>query len=264
MATRLTEDLDVALTPKEAEAILELWARQHSESEALQARTTVQDLAEAMSIPAHEVAAMLRQVRESDPVLPQQPLEEAKKRRRNRRLMVFAILFWLALMVGGFAIVYNVGRSRGARVRLGPATHEAAATVQSTGPENLPNGVTFEYRGYQLTGTAPNGTVDEKSIMSAIFDIVERVAGPSSTAETKVGNDEIAKALQTDDASNVSTHIAFETVKVTGGGKVFSTKMPIAIDGSLNVVNAVRQEQWRRLNIIANQILRAGQATERP
>ncbi len=66
--------------------------------------------------------------------------------------------------------------------------------------------------------------------------------------------DKIQAALNANDAGSLLTHLAFEEFVVKGAGKTFQMMVPVALDSSSNVVEIVREEQRKRLAIIANRI----------
>lgn len=248
------------LTPQEAEAVLELWAKRQAEGE-LRTRLNVQDLAEAMSLPISEVEKMVDAVRRKQFVPPVStgPLKKAKP--VNAFLIAVAALVWIGLLVGASAWFYRAGQlaqGRSTRViqlpsaPLPPMAADTLAAASSNSLANsLPEGLSMEFKGYTLQGESPQTT--EWSIREAFRRVIDQVAAPASATPNVVYNDvAIINALQENDAEKVESQIRFEPLTLQAGGRSMTKMVPIAMVNEPNLLRLVEEEQSKRLTILAN------------
>lgn len=153
MATRLIEEQNITVTAQEAESILELWAKRQSENEALRARTTVSDLAEAMAVPPSEVLNMLVEVRGAPVSPPIQP-QELSRRKRNLVLMGVAGVAWIALLIFAIGLAYSMGKGRATATELPKPPEEYAKTTGSATGATAPTEATEKFGAGNAVPTA--------------------------------------------------------------------------------------------------------------
>lgn len=260
----------IELSPQEAEAVLELWARKQAEGE-LRSRLNVQDLAEAMSLPVSEVEKMVATVRQKA-ASPQTVSSIKKAKPVNRPLIALAIVVWFCILGGACFFAYEAGLNKGqptyglpappppaevVDIAVAPSADTMAIpTAASSGFEtpvhSIPRSVSLEFKGYKVYGEQKTNT-SEQAILSALHQIVDEIA-PSSSAEqdVKYGDLSIVEALQTNDGSKIGGQIQFETFIVRGDRNAMSQQIPIAKVADESLVRLVTQEQRTRLKILAN------------
>lgn len=284
MTNRLVEEGNERMSPQETEAVLELWAKRQRETEALRSRATVGDLAEAMSIPQAEVAALLNEIRRD----PNRSEEMRQKRNRNRAWIAVGVvgsIIWLVCVIGFVGYFFAKKGGAGASVITAPPTAEVAmntapafvseggaATAAAPAPmemakaggsndfaQQLPKGVTVNLTGYSVEGTASFTGLSEDSLHETLQQIVYHVAKPLSTSSGEQLNESlILQAFLDSSDANVKNLLRFEDFKVFGPGGNITTKLPIALVSDTTLQRLVGEEQSRRLTILANQILRMG------
>ena len=102
------------LTPQEAEAVLELWARKQAEGE-LRSRLNVQDLAEATGLSQNEIEKLVATVRASKSTPPaQSPIHAPVKRAKpvNYFLISVAVIVWVGILFSVAVIAPRGGRAQ--------------------------------------------------------------------------------------------------------------------------------------------------------
>ncbi len=249
------------LTPQEAEAVLELWAKRQAEGE-LRTRLSVQDLAEAMSLPISEVERMVDAVRRKQftPPVDAVPLKKAKP--VNSFLIAVASFVWIGLLVGASAWFYRAGqRVQRYEVPMAepmvapppPILGEAFAMPPSSGnlAKSLPEGLSLEFKGYTLLGESQQTT--EWNIREAFRQVIAQVAAPAGATPNVVYSDvAIINALQESDSERVENQIRFEAMTLKTGGRSMTKMIPVAMVNEPNLLRLVEEEQSNRLTILAN------------
>lgn len=257
------------LSPQEAEAVLELWAKKQAEGE-LRSRLNVQDLAEAMSLPVEEVEMMVESVRQkasSPTVTPH--IKRAKP--INSLLISLAVIVWFSILVGACYFAFEAGTDKGRQMAGFPAmappaitdfpaeiavasdtTSMGTTTAAETPVHQIPQSVSLEFKGYKVYGEQRTNA-NENAILKALQQIVYEVS-PSSTAKPDVvyGDIAVIDALQSNDAAKIDGQIQFETMTLKGNGVSMSQKIPIVKVVDSNLVRLVTEEQRVRLKILAN------------
>lgn len=272
MATNLQESTDTILTPQETEAVLELWAKKQAEGEALKARVSVRDLAEAMSLPPGEVEKLLIHVR-ADFTTPM-PSVAKQVRPVNKALIGIAALTWVVVLVTACFFSFRMGYERRASlteqpgmpyldapIALAPPAMELLegepATFTPTPYQDLSSilqkGTEIQFKGYRAAGKA-NNEHSEEDIFFGVSNLVARVASPSRVSgDQTLSGQEIVDALESNDPAKTKGQIKFETLTVTGPAGHYEAKIPVPLVSDQNVVRLVGEEQIRRLRIAANQ-----------
>ncbi|OJU61984.1 MAG: hypothetical protein BGO01_08925 [Armatimonadetes bacterium 55-13] len=273
MTTSSEKHLSPSLTPQETEAVLELWAKRQSETDALRTRMTIDELAEAISVPPEEIEAMVREVR-ANPSLPPMNPNEVKIRRRNRWLMGAAVVFWVVFLASAIPIAYEMGRGQTPRISTSspffrPRPPEMQVAKAANSPSSMqatmvsspvlgqafPQGITASFRGYQVDGQGKN--LSEDRIKEGLNNILRRMSSRTGLAgSTSYPEEAILAALQSEDPKSAPLAIAFEEFKVVGKNGSYAVKMPIALQSDPRVVDAVTGEQTRKLEVLANQTKR--------
>lgn len=275
MATNLTESTEVIMSPKEAEAVFELWAKRQSEGENLRQRMSVQDMAEAMSIPPNEVEQMLNYVRSAH-IAPPEPAKLKKARPVNSFLISIVAVTWFVILIGCCFLFYSIGHKNGLRANLFappvpiaemPVTaadlpFASAGTAEmdfapANMTEQIPNGVNVEFNNYRVTGENPSGLLSEDDVKTALSSIIQKVASPSSVTEkTNLTEVEIVKAIQESNVKKLSGLVRFEVMTITHGNSSFQQTIPVAQVNDPKIVRLVGEEQSKLLRILANNAIR--------
>lgn len=261
----------IDLSPQEAEAVLELWAKKQAEGE-LRSRLNVQDLAEAMSLPVSEVEKMVDTVRQkasSPTVTP--PIKKAKP--INSLLISIAMIVWFTILAGACYLAFEAGMDKG-RQMVGmpamapPAFNEipmgvavAADTVPmphdtaiatDTPVHGIPRSVTVEIKGYKVFGEQRQNA-NQGQILESLRQILIEVAPPSSAKPDVVfGDVATMNALQENNAAKVNGQIQFEAMTVQGNGTGMTLMIPVAKVSNPDLIRLVEEEQTTRLKILAN------------
>lgn len=261
----------IDLSPQEAEAVLELWAKKQAEGE-LRSRLNVQDLAEAMSLPVEEVEKMVDTVRQkasSPTVTP--PVKRAKP--INSLLISLAVIVWFTILAGACYFAFEAGTDKGRQMAgqaamAPPALNDYPAEIAvATGPppmpeatfaaaetpvHGIPRSVSVEIKGYKVYGEQRQNA-SEREILGSLKQILEEVA-PPSTAKPEVVYGDVAtmNALQENNPAKVDGQIQFEAMTVQGKGTGMTLMIPIAKVTNPDLVRLVEEEQTTRLKILAN------------
>lgn len=259
----------IDLSPQEAEAVLELWAKKQAEGE-LRSRLNVQDLAEAMSLPVEEVEKMVDSVRQkatSPTATP--PTKRAKP--INSLLISLAVIVWFTILAGACYLAFEAGTDKGRQMAGFPAMAPPAitdfpaeiavaadtspmgtATAVETPVHQIPQSVSLEFKGYKVYGEQRTNA-SESAIFHALQQIVAEVApGSSAKPDVVYGDVAVIDALQSHDASKINGQIQFETLTLKGNGTSLSQRIPIPKVDEASLVRLVLEEQRVRLKILAN------------
>ncbi|MCC7228937.1 MAG: hypothetical protein IT203_00985 [Fimbriimonadaceae bacterium] len=283
MTTSFSESTDMIMSPKEAEAVFELWAKRQSEGEILRQRMSVQDMAEAMSIPPSEVEQMLSFVRSAN-MAPHEPTKIKKARPINSFLITVVAVTWFVILIGSSFLFYYLGHRNGLRANLfarpGPVAEMAMAppnppyssagtavtySAQANLADQIPDGVSVEFNNYRVTGDNSGGFLSEDDVMTALNSIIQKVASPSSViATTKLTEVEIVEAIQNRNAEKLSGLVRFQTITISQGKSTFQQPIPVAQVKDPRIVRLVGEEQTRLLRILANNALRFGRSMDAP
>ncbi|MBX7134826.1 MAG: hypothetical protein K1X67_19325 [Fimbriimonadaceae bacterium] len=243
----------VAISTDEAQAVFELWARRRQEADTHQQMPTTRDLAEAMGISEDEVMRMLREVRSTPPVI--QPVSPPKaKKRRPWRTFVFLGL----AAVCGFA-AFQAGVQNGLRRGpfWAPVPYSVAPDAFSFQRQNLPRGLSAEFRGYTLTGsrtTVSDMVALESNLYSGLHGVVaDQTPDTTPMFPSAVPDfDKVRKALQTDTLDGVENVLAFEPITLKAGQTATKVLIPIALSSDPQLDTLIRQEVDRRIRVAAN------------
>lgn len=256
------------LSPQEAEAVLELWAKKQAEGE-LRSRLNVQDLAEAMSLPVEEVEKMVDSVRQkasSPTVTP--PIKKARP--INSLLIALAVVVWFTILAGACYFAFEAGTDKGRQIAgipavAPPAFMDAPAMAYDTTPmpegtmmavdtpvHGIPRSVTVEMKGYKVFGEQKQNA-NQGQILDSLRQILNEVAPPSSAKPDVVfGDVATINALQENSPAKVDGQIQFEAMTVQGNGTGMTLMIPIAKVSNPDLVRLVEEEQTTRLKILAN------------
>jgi len=266
----------IELTPQEAEAVLELWARKQAEGE-LRSRLNVQDLAEATGLPQAEIEKLVESVRASKKTPPiQAPVKKVKP--VNSLLIAVSVLVWLTILAGVAMFAFEEGFSKGRRTpyaiappalgEMGMAVPTALAEIPVptdgaiyVGPNSssitsaIPTGSNVDFQGYKVKGTNIS-SASEDTIHGALQSIVSNLEpegglamGPEHATST------ILNALDNNDGKLVDGQIQFPKMTVSTGAASMNLTIPVARVGNPSIVETVRQERLKRLRILANWIV---------
>lgn len=287
MTVGAQEFQSISMSPEETEAVLELWARRQSETDALRARTSVNDLAEAIAASPSDIESMLKEVRATRHLPPVTP-NETKRRIRNRWLMAGAVAFWLAFLAFGVVMAYKAGLKNGrnhstpwvsapeapvdfaipptpAIAGNGTAAVEVAADAGTTTLGNaqvekdIPKGVSATFREYQIDGEGNGQELTEDSIKAGLARMLNLMVKPVNVQDSATYPGEmIIEALQKEDATRVARAIKFEPFKIVGQSSQFTLQMPYSLTSDYRITAYVKAEQDRKLQILANQAKRLG------
>lgn len=271
MATDIRDANGVALTQQEAEAVIELWAKKQAETEALRSRLTVQDMAEAMSIPPGEVEQMLTAVRLQQSAPPTLKVDP-KVRPVNKLLIGIAGVAWLLLLIAACFTAYGAGRKSAfvdtpppAFAPPAPETTVDVSTMsppaaESTGLEISQMGSLFERNVTVTFGDAiVKGKVSRQGrpIMTSrpLLDLVHTASPiPSANDDSEMSNLTIVQTLR---ASQNPPDGSFEfrtmVIQLPNGEKISST-IPVSNTQNPRVVTLVYEEQLSRLKILASKV----------
>jgi len=261
------EKTEVVLTPQEAEAVLELWARRQAEGE-LRSRLNVQDLAEATGLSPTEVEQMVATIRAGrQSQTPIQPQKRAKP--VNYLLIGVAVVVWLAILAWVGLGAYHSGRSSafdqmppimpGVAVAPPPdivieGVPVPPALADANAAELLPLKSTVEFQGYKVQGAADAiRQLSESEILSALTMVTSSLereeALPIGPEQNSIA---IINALQANDSSLVAGEIRFEKMVVSRFGQSKELLIPFGTVGNTSILEAVQRERAKRLLILAN------------
>jgi|GEM_PF-5664595 len=260
---------ELTMTSQEAEAVLNLLNQRQQELESLRARTTVQDLAEATSVPTSEIEALLAHVRHSYTV----PVAPQKKVRRHPFLIAFASLAGLALWGGILGGVFEAGmhKARNQQIQAllnsrGPFELSSRKLVVDKSPiaaENLPVGVSVTFdSGYTVDGEQKDKFYNEELLASSIEDVVsnrieQRPQVDSHSPYNYEQEQKLPNALRTGNTQGFESYFAFEDLKVSVNGvELPVTKIPVERVRYGPGYDAIRQERERRIGLLANKMVR--------
>jgi hypothetical protein len=256
------------LTPQEAEAVLELWARKQAEGE-LRSRLNVQDLAEATGLSQNEIEKLVATVRASKSTPPaQSPIHAPVKRAKpvNYFLIAVAVMAWIGILFSVALIAHKEGERSGRRtVALAPpAIAEMglpfSAGMAVEGPmlnsvaQSIPRGLTVNFQDYEVNGESASTT--ESMAFQGLQSVVQYLdpeAGFNIGPEH--GSSSIINALESNDGAIVNGQIQFPKMTVSSGTEKKELAIPVARVGNPSIVEAVRQEQLKRLRILANWLI---------
>lgn len=263
---------EVVLTPQEAEAVLELWARRQAEGE-LRSRLNVQDLAEATGLSPGEVEQMVATIRAGRQSQGATPLQKRAKP-VNYFLIATAVVVWMAILAWVGLGAYHYGRNSAFR-QVRPMAMAGIAPVapppniviegmpvpsvvaDTNAAELLPLKSTVEFQGYRVQGAADTiRQLSESEILSALTIVTNNL---ESEAALPIGPEQnsiaIINALQANDASLVAGEIRFEKMVVSRFGKSKELFIPFATVGNDTILEAVQRERSKRLLILANWLM---------
>lgn len=278
MAIETRDANGIALTQQEAEAVIELWAKKQADTETLRSRLTVEDMAEAMSLPPSEVEQMLRAVR-LQKVVPPESVPMKKVRPVNAFLIAIASAVWIVILVGACFAAYEAGQGDGVRrtAQMWPPAAAPAPVIFDTPPAPTP---TLEYAGvnppaeavfeisqlgnYFMRGvnvqfgtagvkgqaSSQNPPMMTSGPLQALVNLTSPT--PSITTDSELSNLEIVQALR---AAKSARDGSFEfrpmTIQLPTGGTV-SEAIPISNTKNQRVLTLVNEEQLTRLKILAS------------
>lgn len=251
------------MSPQEAEAVIELWAKRQQDLETEQSMPKVQDLAEAISVPPQEVEGLLREVRLR--------MSQRSPRRlpARRRVFLFVLLavsvcaFWIAAMAGFYNYAYHNG-AEAVRWQVEPALMDATAPgppmpiAVDVAPTEVPSGLTATFRKYSLVGTGTRNMpreLVESQLFEALNGILHKMAQPlpvDQDISPSEGLSNIIEALQADGGKNTERYIIFEPFEVSAGDKKLTQMIPLALTSNSDIVRLVEAEQQRRIRVLAN------------
>jgi hypothetical protein len=223
------------LTPQEAEAVLELWARKQAEGE-LRSRLNVQDLAEATGLSQNEIEKLVATVRASKSTPPaQSPIHAPVKRAKpvNYLLISVAVIVWVGILFSVAVIAHEEGERSGRRMATTlapPALAELGRPVAALdlplgdvviveGPRAFPNssllprGMRLQASGQILEGSSRN--FSSSSVNSAITQFVQSVAPSPSSEVIELDSQQIDLMLQ---PNGPAGNDVVQFVKLTGAG----------------------------------------------
>jgi hypothetical protein len=273
MATDLRDAKGVAVTAEEAEAIFELWAKRQADTEALRSRLTVQDMAEAMSIPPSDVERMLISVR-AGRAQPQIQGPATKVRPINSFLISMAAVAWIAILLLACFIAYRSGwRNRGYEQPPAPFLNTPLPDV-ALPPQEVPSAIPFVTPETDLVDLgrlfSTNLTIefDKASIegqgvpgqqgplrTDVLLQVVDAISpAPSVDIPTQLTGAQLVKALRNGQAQPVEDIIQFKelVLRTNNGGAPLKEMIPVALTQNAEIAQLVREEQLRRLKILAN------------
>jgi hypothetical protein len=249
MTSGTQNQLQIELTPQEAEAVLELWARKQAEGE-LRSRLNVQDLAEATGLSQAEIEKLVATVRASKASPPAQsqvqpPLKKAKP--VNYFLIATAVVVWVAILFSVAVIAYGQGENKGRRMAeafappalSGIPMPEAVAEIPipsdgviveapgTTFPNSsrLPRGMRLQANGQILEGSSTSA-LSPSTIRDAITSFVQSAAPAASSEVVELDAKQVELMLQPNGPAGSN---AVQFVKLTGAGrdgKPFEAMLP--------------------------------------
>lgn len=255
-----------SLSPEEAQAVMQLWAQRRQEADAFAQAPKVADLAEAMNISPAEVEAMLRQVRMNPPSTPVVPKKIKKSTYFAAAIGIVA--FWAVVLVGIYQFGYNNARREAMFFEMGPgmpatafAPEVSPVAVMPSTNNNLPTGLSIEFRGYRVDGAettvAPPEVVEAQAAARITQLVFEQTPAPASNIipDSDTVRDTV-NALQLDRKEGVAGIFRFEPMTVSGGGKSETVNIPIPLTDRHEVTDIIRSEIDRRIRIAANKAAR--------
>jgi hypothetical protein len=259
---------ETVLTPQEAEAVLELWARRQAEGE-LRSRLNVQDLAEATGLSTAEVEQMVASIR-SGRTTPAVTPPRKRAKPVNYFLIGTAVVIWIAILAWVGLGAYQSGRNSAIMQVPGVAVPgiapvapppdiviegiPAPALADVNAAELLPAKSAVEFQGYKVVGSAdPIRQLTESDIFSALTMVTSSLereqALPYGPEQNSI---DIIKALQANEAGLVAGEIRFEKMVVSAHGQSKELLIPFATVGNHSIIQPVQQERSKRLLILAN------------
>jgi hypothetical protein len=283
MATQIRDANGIALTQQEAEAIIDLWAKKQAETETLRSRLTVEDMAEAMSVPPREVEQMLAAVR-LQKLAPPEPVVVPVKRVRpvNSLLIALASAVWIVILIGACYAAYQAGRDSNrfppppvlletplppsgvvldSRPAIASDTIAPPAVEQSAGFEFRELGPMFSANlSLTFDGVTIQGLRDPNQHVPLSSMSLERTVAAINTIplvniDSSLTDIQVVRLLRS--AKNPADgSFEFKVLKLESGGKTVSEMIPVALSQNQRISRLVADEQARRLKILAN---KAGQ-----
>ena len=270
MAIGTNEDTSQVISSREAEAVLELWAKRQAEGE-LRARLSVQDLAETMNLPLEDVQRMVDSVRASKSQAVLDPPTVKQARPVNKFLIGLAVVVWLAILSGVGFFAYESGFTA-ARRRFSPdmfapmpppvvpstsiaGTPAPAAVLGTTQnvAESIPKGISVSFGGFQISGEASKSAY-WASPQNAISRIVEDVAqAPPGVTGTTKPDIALINGIQQDNPDMLDGLVKFETMTVSSLRDKFELKIPIPLTSDERILRFVLPEQEKRIKILSSQ-----------
>lgn len=274
MNTNIRDSAHAVVTPEEAAAISELWAKRREEAETLGQRYSVAEIAEVMSIPPAEVEVMLRLIR-SNPNTESGSKLEKKRRKRRRWLITGAVAFWLATLAIAFSAVYNWGQSRSyapyypQRQFLydgsGSLLRNAQGVV-STGrtlDRYLPTGFSAEFQGYAVDGEGDISHLTEANLEYGLTSLIAKMTSDQpGYGGGYYTSPELAEALRSGKLGEFEGRIKFEEIVVKTKGRQLKASIPVDLSNNHEYMTTVDAEVTRRLRILANQVWRLAKGKE--
>ena len=266
MTSGIQNQSEIVMTPQEAEAVLEIWAKRQAEGE-LRTRLNVAELAEAMNLPVADVERMLAQVRNAPVHTP--PMKKARP--VNSLLIALAIFIWFGILFSVGYIAYQRGRADFepalATPMPPPMEFPVFETVAGAAPSpapvaawdgdylsEIPSGFRVQFKGFDATGTASEPLGIEQ-IRRAFQTILRQIgAPPSSSPQSNLTDLQLINAIADNDAKATGGIIKFESFVVNHGNRVFSEVIPVAMTGDSRVTTLVSEEQQKRLLALASKV----------
>ncbi len=248
------------VTPAEAEAILALWARRQQEADR-SPNASVQDIAEALSLPADQVRRMLMDVRSAAAEAVAIPAATVPQRKGMGKRRV-RVLIGLVAIVVLFPFIMDMVARRGLG-RFSAQPYLVSSRFSPGYESKPPVGYTVSFDNYKRIGDAEVYAKSEiePRLMSSMESIVSEVGEPfnavrqphTRTAGVDVDYHAIALRL----ARNQEIGEAwgyYKTLKASINGRSESAQLPFPVVNDPMLEEMLRQERTRRIKILANQI----------
>ncbi len=269
MNTNVRESAHAVVTPEEAAAISELWAKRREEAETLGQRYSVAEIAEVMGIPPAEVEIMLRLVR-TNPNTESGAKLEQKRRKRRRWLITGAVAFWLATLAIAFLAVYHWGQGNRAYAPYYPQrqflSNESGAILKNAqGPSTtgrtignyLPAGFSAEFQGYAVDGEGDIQHLTESNLEYGLTSLIAKMTSDQpGYGGGYYTTPELAEALRSGNLGEFKDRIKFEEIVVRAKGRQLKASIPVDVTNNHNDIRTIDAEATRRLRILANQAWR--------
>jgi len=259
------------LTPQEAEAVLELWARKQAEGE-LRSRLNVQDLAEATGLSQNEIEKLVASVRASKSTPPaQSPIHASVKRAKpvNYFLISVAVIVWVGILFSVAVIAHEEGERSGrlmANTLAPPALAElgrpvsaldlpsgdvvivGAPEAQAVDSYRLPRGMRLQANGQILEGSSRS--FSPSSVNSAITQFVQSVAPAASSEVVELDAKQIDSMLLPNQPAGNNI---VQFVKLTGAGpngKPFEAMLPFPLRRNAMLESAAESARTKAIDDI--------------
>jgi hypothetical protein len=262
------ERIQTELTPQEAEAVLELWARKQAEGE-LRSRLNVQDLAEATGLDQAEIERLVATVR-AGKISPPVHGNVKKPKPVNAFLIACAVVVWFGILFVVGMSAYQEGRHSARSIPIAPPplalpglieipADSTLAVPSPTGDSieevgsRLPKGMRVQAGGSIIEGQ--NAGTNFSLIKSGLKSFVESMMPSPTGSAIELNRSQVESYLNASQGSNEFVRF----VRLTGAnvqGKTFEGSLPFPIKRNAMLESSAEAARDKIIDEIAQGTMR--------